>query len=1100
MPGSARWDQDPPEDSRESTVDLPRLTNDPESPEPAPPRAASAPYREAPRQPPPAGGHHPAEPWLDGPPRPAASGSWDETGSWPTRPPAADSPHRAPADRPARHSDPRRAAQETVRWEVPAQDRPGPGRAAGGPALSGLARDPALAAPPPASGEAAGPAFGPAGQAPGEPDPALTELAERIREFQALTGRPAPPLRAAAPAPAPSGPSFPASEPLPPASGRRGRGSGTPPPSRDEPAPRGFEGHTAEPASPASESARAPDEPDASASDQGTSGSDRAFSPDETHVFGIDPSIPGGEAAVSASEPAISDGPDVSQSHANYESARQDYSVSDLRAAEPPSAADGEYAAHEDPAPAPRGRGGEFSGSQGYTSGQEHRAMDRRRGPADGAGMPPDRPARGSLTELRLRLERLPAGHPSSPYDETGARRPAPEQLRQLELPLADEDEHPTRASLLTAAAEDRGGAAASRPASSGSSGTSPAPAPVQPAVPAAPPSASDRNGTGGDALGDRGLSDLRPIDNGVSDYARSDTGLSDLRPSENGRARRTYRQDGFGPAEPGLGHAEPSEPAAGDYVPRASDPDEPDELGRGQYGTDPYDNGHYGDGPPDRDEPDRDEPDRPEYRPGGTGRNGSGWAGSGPGGSGAGGDPLGELAGSGSARPPAFGRLAGSGSRHLDDLAVPGAAASALPSRNGHRDHDDPSTSGVMPRVGGTGPLPARNGQRAPDGPGLLPRVPGAEPLPARNGHRDHDDPAARLTSRVADPEPLPSRTGRSDQGDPDEPASGLLPRVTSAEPLPERNGSGRPGPRPGGRPRGIAGDVMPPHSSDGWGDGWDDGRDDSFSEDWPGLDTAAVGRSGLARSRAGAGELERTRVPTQVVPREELPREEAPDEPPRRPHAGLTPEQESIADAALSRYKAADGRNVFGGYGESGLTPAMRRVEAHLPNGRLAPDSDQHSLKSPERYKDKLAALIARHPGIPAADLAAEIYDAARYAFVFEPPDYTDGTWLVHRRLKAQGFDLEARRNRWDTPELKGIRTRWRDPAHDLAFEVQFHTPASWDVVQRTHEAYLRITDPRTPAAERAELRERQVAAAAGTRPPARYTEIGDFRADAR
>jgi len=63
-----------------------------------------------------------------------------------------------------------------------------------------------------------------------------------------------------------------------------------------------------------------------------------------------------------------------------------------------------------------------------------------------------------------------------------------------------------------------------------------------------------------------------------------------------------------------------------------------------------------------------------------------------------------------------------------------------------------------------------------------------------------------------------------------------------------------------------------------------------------------------------------------------------------------------------------------------------------------------------------------------------------------------------------------------------------------------VQFHTPASWDVLQRTHEAYLRITDPRTPPAERAQLRARQVAAAAATRPPPRCAEIGDFRVDAR
>jgi len=346
----------------------------------------------------------------------------------------------------------------------------------------------------------------------------------------------------------------------------------------------------------------------------------------------------------------------------------------------------------------------------------------------------------------------------------------------------------------------------------------------------------------------------------------------------------------------------------------------------------------------------------------------------------------------------------------------------------------------------------------------------PATDPLPARNGSRSYDDPAA----------------------------SGVLPRI-AADPTALRNGPGRSGTQPAsGPPRGTAADVPSRNSA---------GRDDTFATDW-GASSPSGGHLAGARlpaARLPAERLPGERLPTQLVRGDQLrgvprPGDQRPDEGPRRPHDGLTPDQEAIADQALMRYKAADGRNVFGGYGESGLTPAMRRVEAHLPHGRLAPDSEQYSLKSPERYKDKLAKMIARHPGIPAADLAAEIYDAARYTFVFDPPDYTDGTWLVHRRLKAQGFDLEARRNRWDTPEFKGIRTRWRDPAHDVAFEVQFHTPASWDMVQRTHEAYLRITDPRTPPAERAQLRERQVAAAAGTRPPARCAEIGDFRADIR
>jgi hypothetical protein len=770
--------------------------------------------------------------------------------------------------------------------------------------------------------------------------------------------------------------------------------------------------------------------------------------------------------------------------------------------------------------------------------------MDRRRGPADGASMPADRPAKGSLAELRLRLERLPAGHPSSPYDETGARRPAPEQLRQLELPLADEDEHPTRSSLLTSAADDRSGVTA-RAAST---------APVSPPAlrPAAGPTA----------------------DSGAAGRARAES-----RP--NGFSRPAYGADDFSPDQPALVDPALADPAPGDPKlgsPQVADAELGDpqladvglsEAGLGEAGADEpgrYEisqerNGRYRNGQSGNGRPNRAEPDRYEPRPSRNGLNGNGRIGPGsdrddrdeyapPRPSRGGSRDADDLAASGLMPRLAGGDpLAPAGSfRGQDDAdtssvmpRVPAAAGDALPSRNGSRGPDDRAASGLMPRVGAAEPQPARNGSRPyddPDASGLLPRVPSADPLPARNGSRGYGDadasgllPRVPAASGYGDPDTsglLPRVPAASGYGDPDTSgplprvpaargygdadASGLLPRVPAAadDARPARNGSGRPGSFPAsGPPRGTGGGL--PARTGGR-------RDDPFSSEWDGPDTAA-GPNGRSRARPGLDELERTRSapagferpPAQLVPGDLRPgpqrpgdgddhERERPDEPPRRPHAGLTPEQEAIADAALSRYQAADGRNVFGGYGESGLTPAMRRVEAHLPHGRLAPDSDQNSLKSPERYKDKLVKLIARHPGIPAADLAAEIYDGARYTFVFDPQDYTDGTWLVHRRLKAQGFDLEARRNRWDTPEFKGIRTRWRDPAHDLAFEVQFHTPASWDVLQRTHEAYLRITDPRTSPAERAELRERQVAEAAGTRPPARCAEIGDFRADVR
>jgi hypothetical protein len=70
--------------------------------------------------------------------------------------------------------------------------------------------------------------------------------------------------------------------------------------------------------------------------------------------------------------------------------------------------------------------------------------------PAAGAGGPcvpglfgqrghpgaPGGPAGPSGAEMRAALDRLPPGHPSSPWAANGTRRPPPPRLPDLELPL----------------------------------------------------------------------------------------------------------------------------------------------------------------------------------------------------------------------------------------------------------------------------------------------------------------------------------------------------------------------------------------------------------------------------------------------------------------------------------------------------------------------------------------------------------------------------------------------------------------------------------------------------------------------------------------
>jgi hypothetical protein len=155
---------------------------------------------------------------------------------------------------------------------------------------------------------------------------------------------------------------------------------------------------------------------------------------------------------------------------------------------------------------------------------------------------------------------------------------------------------------------------------------------------------------------------------------------------------------------------------------------------------------------------------------------------------------------------------------------------------------------------------------------------------------------------------------------------------------------------------------------------------------------------------------------------------------------------------------------------------------------------------LKSPERFKEKLAKVIARNPDKPPQSIAHDIHDAVRYTYVFDDEYYSEGTWQAHRCLEDHGFELEVRRNSWENPEYKGINSRWHDPAHDLLFEVQFHTPTSWDAKQRTHDTYERIADPRTPHPERARLRADQVGTSAAIPVPPGCMEIADYRKEGR
>ena len=207
------------------------------------------------------------------------------------------------------------------------------------------------------------------------------------------------------------------------------------------------------------------------------------------------------------------------------------------------------------------------------------------------------------------------------------------------------------------------------------------------------------------------------------------------------------------------------------------------------------------------------------------------------------------------------------------------------------------------------------------------------------------------------------------------------------------------------------------------------------------------------------------------------------------------LTPERSRIADQALTKCREAEGRDVDGNYGDHGLTPAMRRIEAQLDHGHLAENTEQNALKQPDRFKEKLAKLVIRYPGESAETLAAEIHDGVRYTFVSNTDHYIETFWNTSKRLQETGFELLFRENNWGDAEYKGVNTRWRDPDSGLPFEVQVHTHESLSAKEQTHKAYERINDTQTPVEEVESLRQYQREVSAHIPLPHGWERIPDY-----
>jgi hypothetical protein len=160
-----------------------------------------------------------------------------------------------------------------------------------------------------------------------------------------------------------------------------------------------------------------------------------------------------------------------------------------------------------------------------------------------------------------------------------------------------------------------------------------------------------------------------------------------------------------------------------------------------------------------------------------------------------------------------------------------------------------------------------------------------------------------------------------------------------------------------------------------------------------------------------------------------------------------------------------------------EPAITRDMRSIEAGLDHGRLI-GCPAHTLKSPDRFKEKLAKRITDRPDISPAEHEREIHDGIRYGFSIDDEHYASTVGEIRDKLQELGYELQLQENHWANPQYEGINSRWIEPRHGQLVEIQFHTPTSWNVDQATHEIYENIKNPTTSPQTREAFRAEQEA----------------------
>jgi hypothetical protein len=135
-------------------------------------------------------------------------------------------------------------------------------------------------------------------------------------------------------------------------------------------------------------------------------------------------------------------------------------------------------------------------------------------------------------------------------------------------------------------------------------------------------------------------------------------------------------------------------------------------------------------------------------------------------------------------------------------------------------------------------------------------------------------------------------------------------------------------------------------------------------------------------------------------------------------------------------------------------------------------------------------------RASGLSAEEAAGQVNDALRYTIAYPGESLAGSVEQALQRLTREGYEVVEVKNTWvEGNRYKGINLDLRSPDGQL-FELQVHTPESWQLKQQTHGLYAVVRDPSYPLEVRQRAHDELVQLSAGLEHPPKIERVGALK----